>query len=73
MWICLDSLLRPGSWSVDICVDSIVLPYGSLGFISLSIITWIIVGVVCLARCVFAPESVIASILVLVGLGGVSI
>ena len=73
MWICLDSLLIPGSWSVAICVDSVVLPYGSLAVISLSIITGDIVRVACLARCIFAPESAIVSMLLLVGLGGVSI
>ena len=66
-------LLRPGRWSVAICVDYIVLPSGSLAFISLSIITGAIVGVACLARCIFATESSIASMLFLVGLGGVSI
>ena len=54
-------------------VDSIVLPSGSIDYISFSIITGAIVGVACLARCIFAPEFVIASMLVLVGLGGVSI
>ena len=73
MWICLDSLLRPGSRSVAICVDSIVILYVSLDFISLSIITGAIVGVDCLARCIFAPESVIYIMLVIAGLGGVSI
>ena len=73
MWICLASLLRPGSWSVDICVEYIVLPYGSLALISLSIITGAIVEVACLARCIFVPESTIASMLVLFGLGDVSI
>ena len=55
------------------CVDSIVLPSGSLAFISFSIITGAIVEVACLARCIFAPKFVIASMLVLVGLCGVSI
>ena len=73
MWICLASLLRPGIWSVAICVDFIVLPSCSLAFISLSIITGAIVGVACLARCIFATDSAIASMLLLVGLGGVSI
>ena len=54
-------------------VDSIVLPSGSIDYISFSIITGAIVGVACLARCIFAPESAIASMLILFGLGGVSI
>ena len=66
MWICLTCLIIPGSWSVAMCVESIVLQYGSLYFISLSIITGDIVGVACLARCILAPESVISSMLVLV-------
>ena len=73
IWICLASLLRPGIWSVAIFVDSIVIKSGSLALISLSIITGAIVGVSCLDMFIFAPESVIASMLVLVGLGGVSI
>ena len=73
MWICLTCLLIPGIWSVAVCVDSVVIPSGSLDFISFSIITGAIVWVACLARCIFAPESVISSTLVLVGLGGVSI
>ena len=73
MWICIASLLRPGSWSVAICVDSIVIPSISLALISLSIIKGAIVWATCLARCIFASESAIASMLVLVGLGGVSI
>ena len=56
-----------------LCVDSVVNPYGSLAFISFSIITRAIVGVAFLSRCVFAPESVIYSMLVIVGLGWVSI
>ena len=70
MWICISSLLIPGSWSVAICVDSIVLPYGSLALISFTIIIGGIVGVIFFARCIFAPESEIASMLLLVGLCG---
>ena len=55
------------------CVESVVLPSGSLVFISFSIITGFIVGVACLASCIFAQKSVISSMLVLFGLGGVSI
>ena len=73
MWICLTSLLRPGRWTVVLCEDSIVLPYGSLAFISFSMIAGAIVGVACFDRCIFTPESTIASILLLVGLGEVSI
>ena len=69
MWICLASLLRPGSLSVAICVDSIVLTSGSLAFILLSIVTGAILGVACLAMCIFVQKSTIASMLVLVGLG----
>ena len=73
MWIYLDSLIRPGSWSVAICVESIVLPSGSLDLILFSIITGAIVSVDCFDRCIFAPESVISRMLLLVGLCGVSI
>ena len=50
-----------------------MIPYGSLTFISFSIITGAIVGVDYLARCIFAPEYVIASMLVIFGLGGLLI
>ena len=73
MWICLASLLRPGSWSVSICGDSIVLTSRSLAFISLSIIEGVVLGMACLDRFIFVPESVVSGILVLVVLGGVSI
>ena len=73
MWICIASLLIPGIWNVAVCVDSIVLPSGSLAFISVSIITGAIVVVVCRARCIFVPESAIASMLVVVGFCGASI
>ena len=73
MWICLTFLLRPGSCIVAICDVSIVIPPGSLSLISFSIIAGAIVGVAFFARCIFAPESVISSMLVLVGLGEVSI
>ena len=69
-WIYLACSLRPGSWSVTICVDYILLPSGSLDFISFSIITGSIVGVACLDMCIFAPESTIYRMLVLVGLSG---
>ena len=73
IWICLAGLIRPGIWSVAICVDYIVLPSGNLDFISLSITTGAIVGVACLARCILSPEYAIDIMLVLVGLGEVSI
>ena len=43
MWICIACLLRTGIWSVAICVYSVVIPSGSLAFISFSIITGAIV------------------------------
>ena len=73
MWICVASLLRPGSWGVDICVNYIMLPSGSLAFMSLYTIKEAILGVACLARCIFAPESAIFSMLILLGLGGILI
>ena len=73
MWICLACLLRPGIWSVSISVDSIVIPYVSIAFISFSIIVGVILGVACFYSCIFSPESVIDSMLLLVGLVGVSI
>ena len=63
MWICLACLLRHCIFSAAICVDSIVIPYGSLAFISFSMITGAIVGVACFSRCILAPESDIASML----------
>ena len=66
-------MLRSGIWSVAMCVDSIMLPYGSLGFISFYVITGDIVGIPCFTRCIFVPKSAIASMLLIVGLGGVSI
>ena len=70
MWICIACLLISGRWSVSICIDSIVLLSGSLGFISFYIITGAILGVDLLARCIFAPESAIVIMLVLFVLGG---
>ena len=72
-YLCNDVTRVTTIWSVTICVDSIVLPSGSLAFILFAIIIGEIVGVACFAGCIFAPESVIASMLLLVGLGGVSI
>ena len=56
-----------------ICEDSIVLPYGILAIISFDIITVGIVVVNFFPRCISAPESAIASMLLLGGLGGISI
>ena len=55
MWISLVCLFRPGRCSVDVCVESIVVPSASIDFISFSIIIGAIVGVACFARCIFAP------------------
>ena len=55
------------------CVYSIVFLSGSIAFISFSLFTGAIVGLACLFRCIFSPESTISSRLVLVGVGGVSI
>ena len=66
MWIYLYCFLIPSIWSVAICEDSIVLPSGSLDFISFSIIKGATVGVACFDGCMFAPESTISIMLVLV-------
>ena len=55
------------------CEDSIVLPYGSLAVISFDIITGAIAVVDFFARCIFAPYSLIASMLLLGGLGRILI
>ena len=55
------------------CEDFIVLPYGSLAVISVDIITGDIVVLACFDRGIFATESVISSILLLVVLGRVLI
>ena len=60
MYICLTCFLRPGSWSVVICEDSIVIPYGSLSVILFGIVTG-----ACFDRFIFAPNSDIDSILLL--------
>ena len=62
MLICLACLLKPGSWSVDICDNSIVIKYGSLDLMSFDIMTGAIFGVSCLDICMFAPEYEIASV-----------
>ena len=73
IWICLACLIIPDSWSVAILEDSIVLPYGSLDVILFEIITGAIVVVAWFSRCVFEPEYAIDSMLLIVGLAGVSI
>ena len=73
MWICLACLLIPGIWSVAICAEYIMLTSGSHAVMSFEIITGAIVGVDCFYRCIFAPESAIASMLLLRLIGGVSI
>ena len=61
----ISCLLIPGIWSVAMCEDYVVIPYGSLAVISFDIITGDIVVVDCFARCVFAPESAISSMFLL--------
>ena len=73
MWICLAFLIRPGISSVAMCEDYIVLSSGSLTVILFDIITGDIVVLTCFARCIFTPESVIARVLLLGYLGGISI
>ena len=55
------------------CDDSTVIPYGSRAVIPFEIMEGGIVVEDCFDRCIFAPESAISSMLLLVGLGGVSI
>ena len=50
---------------------SIVLPSCSISVISVGIITGAVLVVPCFARCIIAPESGIAIMLILGGLGGV--
>ena len=52
---------------------SILLQSGSLDVISVDIIKEVIVVVACFVRCVFTPDSDITSMLLLGGLGGISI
>ena len=54
IWICLVCLLKPGSWSVAMCNDSIVLQSGSLAVISFNIIKGAIIVVDCFITCIFA-------------------
>ena len=62
MYICVAYLLSTGRWNVDICDDSIVLPYGSLDVMYFEIMTGAIVDVAWLDICMFAPENEIASV-----------
>ena len=54
-----------------VCKDYIVLPSCSLSVILFDIIIGSIVVVACFDRCIFAPESAIAIMLLLEILGGV--
>ena len=65
MLICLAFLLIPGSWSVAIFDDSIVLTHGSISVMSFEIIIGAIVVVDCFDRCIFAPDSAIYSTILL--------
>ena len=60
--IFLACFIRPGSWSVAICEDSIFLPSDNLAFMSFDIMDGDIFGVPCFYRCIFAPESAISSV-----------
>ena len=68
--ICLDFLVRPGSWVVATCDDFVVIPYGILAEMVFDIITGAISGVTSFARWMFTPESEITSIYFLGELGG---
>ena len=57
IWIFLARLLRTGSRSVAICENSIVLSSDIITVMSLDIINGDIVGVICFARCIFAPDT----------------
>ena len=55
------------------CEESIVLPSNSLALISFYIITGSNVVVACFYRCIFAPDSVISSMLLLEEFGGIPV
>ena len=55
----------PDIRSVDMCDESIVLPYGSIAVIPFEIITGAILVVACFAGFICASESVITSMLLL--------
>ena len=63
-------MLRPGSWSVAICDDSVVISSGSLDVMSFDIMTGDIFGLACLVRCMSAPDSAFTSVYLLEELGG---
>ena len=73
MWISLACLLIHDSWSVAISENYILIPSDSLTVILFDVITGAIVVVAYFTRCVFAPDYDITSMLLLGGLGGVSI
>ena len=58
-------MLRLGSWSVTIYDEPIVIPSDSLVVMSFEIMTGSIVMVDCFDRCIFVPESDIASVFLL--------
>ena len=60
--ICLAFLLSLSSWSVAICDDSIVILSSSLAVMLFEIINKTIVVVACFVRCIFTPESALASV-----------
>ena len=55
------------------CDKSIVLPFSSLAVMSFEIMTGGIVVVACFARCIFPPQSAIASVFLLEEFGRVPI
>ena len=65
MLICLACLLKPGSWNIAMCDDSIVLPSGSMDVMSFEIITGAFVLVAGFSRCIFSPKSAISSVFLL--------
>ena len=62
--------VRPGIFSATICDNSVVIPSGSLVSVLFYIMTGSIDVVDCLDRCIFAPESAIYRICLLVELVG---
>ena len=73
MRICMVFLVRPGSWSVSTCDESIVLPSGSLSVMFFEIITGDIVCVASFSRLMFARESMVVGVYFLGELGEVPI
>ena len=70
MWICLALLIIIGIQSVAMYEYYIVLPSCSLSVILFDINIGSIVVVACFDRCIFAPESEIARVLILGELSG---